>query len=133
MQIHKYSEHENENLEAAMRKGEPMLAVISFDCEQAYMGHIDECVEHHILLTKVGLPSTDIDKYFRIIFDNEEVNWTFICPPDYKSIADRTRRVAAFYKDGFTAISEFIVELGLLADIRIPKRYRRHIDALKGD
>jgi hypothetical protein len=131
VQIHKYAEHED--LDAAMRKGEPMLAVISFDGTQAYMGHIDECIEHHVLLTKVGLSSTDIDKYFRIIFDNDSVDWTFICPPDYKSVTDQTRRITAFYKDGFAVISAFMVELGLLADIRIPKRYRRHIDALKGD
>ncbi|MCL2402414.1 MAG: hypothetical protein FWC90_07210 [Oscillospiraceae bacterium] len=131
MRIHKYSEHEN--LDAAMQNGEPMLAVISFDGKQAYMGHIDECIEHHILLTKAGLSSTDIDKYFRIIFDSDCADWTFICPPDYKSITDRTRRIAAFYKDGFAVISAFMVELGLLADIKIPKRYRRHIDALQDD
>jgi hypothetical protein len=127
LQIHKYTEHED--LEAAIQKGEPMIAVISFDGNQAYMGHIDECLEHHILLAKTGLSSADIDKYFRIIFDDDGTDWTFICPPDYKNITDRTRRVAAFYKDGFAAISAFMVELGLLLDVRIPKRYRRHMDA----
>ncbi|MCL2409835.1 MAG: hypothetical protein FWC96_09565 [Oscillospiraceae bacterium] len=131
MQIHKYSEHED--IDAVMRAGEPMLAVISFDGKQAYMGHIDECMEHHILLTKTGMSGADIDKYFRIIFDNDGADWTFICPPDYKAITDRTRRVAAFYRDGFAVISAFLVELGLLVDIKIPKRYRRHIEALRDE
>ena len=131
MQINRYAEHID--LAATLSAGEPMLAVISFDGTQAHMGHVDECLEHHVLLAKLGLSSLDIDKYFRIVFDSSGADWTFICPPDYKGIADRTRRIAAFYRDGFTAISEFMAELGLLVDIRIPTRYRRHIDALRDD
>jgi len=89
------------DIDLAMQKGEPMLAVISFDGKNAYSGHIDECVEHNILLNKVGLSEIDIDKYFRIIFSDDGADWTFICPPDYKNISDRTHRIAAFYKDCF--------------------------------
>ncbi|MDR2728354.1 MAG: hypothetical protein LBB56_04420 [Chitinispirillales bacterium] len=128
MNIHKFAE--NEDLDAALQKGEPILAVISFDGKDAYMGHIDECMEHHILLAKSGLSSGDVDKYFRIVFDSDGADWTFACPSDYKRISDRTRRIAAFYKDGIAAISAFLVELGLLIDIKIPKRYRRHLNAL---
>jgi hypothetical protein len=49
---------------------------------------------------------------------------------NYKNISDRTRRIAEFYKDGFGAISAFLSEIGYLCDINIPKRYRRHFDAL---
>ncbi|MCL2580333.1 MAG: hypothetical protein FWE32_09960 [Oscillospiraceae bacterium] len=91
---------------------------------------MDECVEHHILLQKVGLPSRDIDKYFRIIFDSESANWTFVCPPGYKGIARKDKRITAFYSDGFGVISAFLAALGRLVDITIPKRYRRHMDAL---
>lgn len=128
MNITKYSVHEN--LDEAMAKDEPMLAIILFNGQQAYMGHIDECMEHHILLAKVGLSSGDIDKYFRIIFDHEGADWTFICPPDYKNIFDKTRRIAEFYKDGFVVISQFLSEIGYFVDIKIPKRYRRHFDAM---
>ena len=128
MKITRYNERED--LDRAMENNEPMIAVIRFDSQQAYMGHIDECMEHHILLQKVGLPSRDIDKYFRIIFDKESADWTFICPPDYKGIGDKARRVKAFYADGFGAISAFLAMLGYFVDITIPKRYRRHFDAL---
>jgi len=128
--ITKYSEHED--LDKAMEKNKPMLAVIGFNGEHAYMGHIDECMEHHILLQKVGLPRSDIDKHFRIIFDSESADWIFICPPSYKKIADKRRRIAVFYADGFKIISAFLSELGCFADIGIPKRYRRHFDALGG-
>lgn len=131
MEIVKYSE--SEDIDKAMEKDEPFLAVISFDGKRAYMGHIDECVEHHILLAKVELPSADIDKYFRILFDKEGADWTFICPPDYKGITDKTRRIAEFYKDGFTEISDFLSQIGYFIDIKIPKRYRRHFDMMKPD
>ena len=119
------------DIDLAMQKGEPMLAIISFDRKNAYIGQIDECVEHNILLNKVGLAEMDIDKYFRIIFSYDGADWTFICPPDYKSISDRTRRIAAFYRDGFAVISDFLAELGFYVELRIPKRYRRHIDSLQ--
>jgi hypothetical protein len=129
--ITRYSQFED--LDAAMKKDDPFLAVISFDGERAYMGHIDESVEHHLLLMKVGLRSTDIDKYFRIIFDRESADWTFICPPDYRGIEDRTRRITAFYNDGFRVIAAFLSEIGYFSDIKIPKRYRRHFEALAGE
>ncbi|MDR1736812.1 MAG: hypothetical protein LBR85_08115 [Oscillospiraceae bacterium] len=128
MEIIRYSEQIDAH--AAISNGEPMLAVISFDCKKAYMAHIDEALEHHILLAKVNLPGAEIDRYFRIVFDNEGADWTFVCPPDYKGIVDRARRIAEFYKDGFAAISAFLSEIGLFADIKIPRRYRRHFDEL---
>ena len=52
-------------------KDEPLMAVISFDGSKAYVCHIDDGVEHNILLMKVGYKGTEIDKFFRIIFDKE--------------------------------------------------------------
>lgn len=128
MNVTKYAEHED--IAQAMRNDEPFLAVISSDGQNAYMGHIDECMEHHILLQKVGLKSGDIDKYFRIVFDKEGADWTFICPPDYKGIKDKQRRIIAFYTDGFGAISAFLSSIGYFVDIKIPKRYRRHFEVV---
>jgi len=125
MEIIKYQE--NENLDAALRDGEPFLAVISFDGSRAIIGHVDECMEHHILLAKAGLPASDIDRYFRVVFDRDGADWTFVCPSDYRNIDEKTRRITRFYKDGFTVISEFLAALGLLVEIRIPRRYGRHI------
>ncbi len=118
------------SVDEAISKDEPMLAVIAFDGSKAYVSHIDDAVEHHILLNKVGASSTDIDQYFRIIFNKESADWTFVCPPDYNGIKDKVRRITAFYKDGITAISDFLSQMGYFVDIKIPKRYRRHFDMM---
>ncbi len=128
MEIIKINDYET--VENAVTKDEPLMAVISFKGDKAYVSHLDDGVEHHILLNKAGQSPIDIDKYFRIIFDKEGADWTFVCPSDYKHISDRTKRIAEFYKDGFSAISEFLSEFGYLVDIKIPHRYRRHFDAL---
>ena len=103
---------------------------ISFDIETVILSQIDEAMEHHILLAKTGFKQNDIDKYFRIIFDRDGADWTFVCPPDYKNIKDKQRRIGEFYKDGFSAISAVLHELGYLIGLNIPKRYRRHFDML---
>ena len=118
---------------AAIKDGEPMLVLISFDGKTAIMSHIDESFEHHILLEKVGIDSREIDKYFRIVLDNEGADWTFVCPPDYKGIEDKQRRITAFYKDGFAAISDVLSGLGMMVGINIPKRYRRHFDYMMSE
>jgi hypothetical protein len=130
MEIIKYNG--NMPVDEAIKVDDPLLAVISFDGEKAFVSHIDEAVEHHILLRKVGYTGTEIDRFFRIAVDRAEgASWTFICPADYKNISDKTRRIAAFYKDGFAVISRFLSEIGYLVDISIPKRYRRHLEELK--
>jgi hypothetical protein len=130
MEIIKYDG--NMPVDEAMRVDDPLLAVISFDSGKAIVSHIDEAVEHHTLLRKAGYTGTEIDEYFRIAVDRAEgASWTFVCPADYKNITDKTRRVAAFYKDGFAVISNFLSEIGYLVDISIPKRYRRHLEELK--
>ena len=128
MQINKYQE--NENIDDALKNGEPLLAVISLDGKTAYVGHLDECVEHNILLTKAGLKGTDIDKYFRIIFNTEGADWTFVAPAGYKGITNKEKRITAFYNDGFKIISQFLADFGVPVEIKIPARYRRHINYL---
>lgn len=123
----------SESVDQAIKQDEPLMAVISFDGSQAYVSHLDDGGEHHILLQKAGQPSTDIDKYFRIIFDQDGADWTFICPPDYKGITRKDKRIQAFYRDGIAVISEFLSELGYLCDIKIPKRYKRHLNAMLGE
>ena len=54
-------------------------------------------MEHHILLMKAGYKDTDIDKFFRIVLDKSGADWTFICPPDYKNIPFKDKRIEAFY------------------------------------
>ena len=125
--------NDTDTVENAIANDQPLMAVIDFKGENAFVSHLDDGVEHHILLAKADKSMNDIDKYFRIIFDQESASWTFICPPDYKGITDKTRRIAAFYKDGFSIISEFLAEFGYLVEIKMPKRYGRHIEDLKGE
>lgn len=131
MEIIKYNDYDS--VENAIEKNEPLMAVISFDGSKAYVCHLDDGVEHHILLQKVGCLGNDIDKFFRIIFDKEGADWTFICPPNYRNISYKSRRIKAFYRDGISAISEFLSEMGYFCDIRIPARYRRHFDIMMED
>jgi hypothetical protein len=131
MEIIEYNDYES--VKNAREKDEPLMAVISFDVSKAYVCHIDDGVEHHILLTKVGYKGTEIDEFFRIIFDKDCADWTFICPPDYKNIKYKSKRIKQFYKDGISAISEFLADFGYLCDIKIPKRYSRHLNVMLED
>ena len=117
-------------VQAAVSKDEPLLAVISFDGSTAVMSPSDDAVEHHILLRQAGMKDTDIDKYFRIVFDRDGADWTFDCPPDYKDIPLKGNRTEAFYKDGFAVISDFLHSIGYMVGINIPKRYSRHFEAI---
>ena len=128
MEIIKYPSEADVN--NAISNKEPLLVLISFDGKTVITSHIDEAMEHHILLLKAGFSDKDIDKYFRIILDDEGADWTFVCPPDYKNILDKNRRIKAFYKDGFSIISDVLQELGFMVGINIPRRYRRHFDML---
>ncbi|MBQ9604477.1 MAG: hypothetical protein IJR45_03590 [Firmicutes bacterium] len=126
MKIQIYSE-QNEDI---LKSEEPKLALISYDEEMAITGLLDEFVEHHILLEKAGYDSRTLDKYYRIIFDDETAEWTFVCPSGYKGIADKQKRIKTFYNEGFAAISKFLSETDYFCDINIPKRYRRHFEMM---
>lgn len=128
MNIIKYPSTEDVN--KAIAEDEPLLAVMSFDGKTAIMNQIDEAMEHHILLMKSGYKDTDIDKFFMIVLDQSGADWTFICPPNYKNIPFKDKRIEAFYKDGFAVISDFLHSIGYIVGINIPKRYRRHLDAM---
>ncbi len=121
---------DKENVTSAMEQDEPLLVLISFSGEQVIISQIDEAVEHHILLRKVGLPDTDIDKYFRIVLDRSGADWTFVCPPDYCGMTRKDKRIERFFKDGMTVIPEALKELGYDVPVEIPKRYRRHFDMM---
>lgn len=131
MDIRKFPDENSVN--SAISADEPLLAVISFDGKTTIVSHIDEAVEHQILLMKAGFRDTDIYKYFRIVLDKSGADWTFVCPPDYKNIAYKDKRIEAFYKDGFSVISDFLHSMGYLVGINIPKRYRRYLDVISDE
>ena len=114
-----------EAVEAARRDREPLLLLVSVDGETAVIAPADEAVEHHILLDRAGKAgliegdSRDIDRYFRAVVDEEGAGWTFVCPAGYKGISDKGRRIAAFYRDGFAAISEALGIMRIFVGIRL--------------
>lgn len=121
---------DGETVKTAMEQDEPLLVLISFDGEQVIASQIDDAVEHHILLRKVDLPDTDIDKYFRIVLDRSGADWTFVCPPDYSGITCKDKRIERFFKDGMTIIPKVLNEMEYDVEVEIPKRYRRHFDMM---
>ena len=121
---------DGETVKTAMEQDEPLLVLISFDGEQVIASQIDDAVEHHILLRKVDLPDTDIDKYFRIVLDRSGADWTFVCPPDYSGITRKDKRIERFFKDGMTIIPKVLNEMEYDVEVEIPKRYRRHFDMM---
>ncbi|MEM0529572.1 hypothetical protein WGC32_04475 [Zongyangia sp. HA2173] len=128
MTIIKYPSEEAVN--QAIQKDEPLLVLISYNEERVIMSSVDDAPEHHILLKLAGFSELDIDQYFRIVLDKSGADWTFVCPPDYKGITNKQYRLSQFYKDGFTAISHALSELGYLVGINIPTRYQRYFDML---
>lgn len=110
-------------VDAAIEKDQGCLALISFDGKSAYIGPASEYYEHHILLSYAGLPATKVDSMFRIFFDSESADWTFVCPPDYKGISFENRRIKTYYNDGISTISYFLDQIGVDSDINIPRRY----------
>lgn len=130
MEIIKYYGSDTEKKEFINHDDEPLMAVISHDASLAVVSLLDEGCEHHILLSK-ALDKHDIDKYYRIIFDIDGADWTFVCPPDYKNITNKEKRITQFFNDGVDVITAFLKEIGYNdAQINIPKRYRRHMDYL---
>lgn len=122
-----------EAVQSAISAHEPLTVLVAFDGSEALVGPIDEVMEHYILLMKLNRDPADLDRYFRIVLDEDGADWTFVCPAEYKSIPDKQHRIQEFYKDGFSTIPEAIKSLGFLVGIDIPKRYRRHFDLMSND
>ena len=105
------------------------MAVIAHDGTHAVVSLLDEGCEHHLLLAN-ALDKYNIDEYFRFIFDIEGADWTFVCPPDYKGIANKEKRIESFFGDGVDVITEFLKQIDYNVPVNIPKRYRRHMEYL---
>lgn len=109
---------------------EPLMALIAVDGSHAYVSSLDDGFEHLILYRRIKGNEKGFEDYFRIIFDMDGTDWTFVCPSDYKGITTKEKRIETFYRDGFFEITEFLKEIGYPTIIDIPRRYRRHIDYL---
>jgi len=115
----------------AVKNNDPIIMLASFDGKTVLIAGIDDALEHHVLLKKMGYKETDIDLYFRLVVNRSGADWTFVCPSDYKGIANRRKRIEAFWVDGHRVISEALKTIGYMVDIVIPKRFRRHIEQMK--
>ena len=109
---------------------EPLIAAISYDESKTIIGLLDEGVEHSVMLRKVLGTDKDIDKYYRIIFDTDGADWTFVCPVNYMDITNKEKRIERFYNNGYKTICKFLKEIGYPEIVEIPKRYRRHYNYL---
>lgn len=116
---------DQEQVNKAIEVDDPLLMLISFDGSEILLSHIDDAVEHVILLRKLNYRETEIDKFFRVVIDREGADWTFVCPTNYKGISSKEKRIKTFYNDGVTQISKAMQTIGYNAEIHIPQRYRR--------
>lgn len=112
---------------------EPLMAAISYDEKVALVSLLDDAVEHSVLLRKMLGTDEDIDKYYRIIFNQNGADWTFVYPSRYNGISDKEKRIKEFYDEGYKAICRFLKEMNYPEIVEIPKRYRRHLDYLTND
>ncbi len=124
---------DKDNVASAMEQDDPLLVLISYNGETLITSQIDEAVEHHILLRKVNIPDTDIDKYFRLVVDHSGADWTFVCPLNYSSISRKDKRIECYFKDGMRIIPQALKAIGYDVPVAIPKRYRRHFDIMNGE
>lgn len=110
---------DKETVTARFGTSEMFILAITYDEETAAIAPIDEAPEHYILLNKAGIGEINLDRCFRVVFDDEAAEWTFVCPSDYAHIADKQKRIAQFYKDGFRTISHVLSDLGYMIDLTI--------------
>lgn len=115
----------------AMQVNDPLLMLVSYDGKEILLANIDDAFEHHVLLKKLDYKETAIDKFFRVVLNQEGADWTFVCPKNYKGIGSQEKRIEIFYNDGIVQISKAIQKIGYNAEIQIPQRYRRHFNMLK--
>lgn len=119
---------DEQSVKNAMRADDPLLLLVSHDGQRLIVSGIDDAGEHIILLRLAGFRDSDLDNYYRLVVNRDGADWTFVCPPDYQNITDKSRRIQQFYKDGFRTIPHALEAIGYLVGIDIPRRYRRHID-----
>ena len=124
---------DKETVTARFGTSEMFILAITYDEETAAIAPIDEAPEHYILLNKAGIGEINLDRCFRVVFDDKAAEWTFVCPSDYAHIADKQKRIAQFYKDGCRTISHVLSDMGYMIDLTIPRRYRRHFDIMSGN
>lgn len=110
---------DKETVTARFGTSEMFILAITYDAETAAIAPIDEAPEHYILLNKAGIGEINLDRCFRVVFDDKAAEWTFVCPSDYAHIADKQKRIAQFYKDGFRTISHVLSDLGYMIDLTI--------------
>ncbi|PKM81192.1 MAG: hypothetical protein CVU89_10440 [Firmicutes bacterium HGW-Firmicutes-14] len=115
----------------AMQVNDPLLMLVSYDGNEILLANIDDAFEHHILLKKLDYKDTEIDRFFRVVLNQEGADWTFVCPRGYKGISNQDKRMETFFNDGVNQISKAIRTIGYNAKIQIPQRYRRHFNMLK--
>ena len=93
------------------------LAAVSLDGSTAYVGAADTVGDHIALLEAFDEYSPA--GFFRLSFNSLTAEWTFSCPRNYKGIADDSKRIDAYYRDGLRVLPEFLVMFGYFSKLKI--------------
>lgn len=115
MNIIKYPSDEAVN--EAVKNDSPFLAAVSLDGSTAYVGTAEAAGDHIALLEAFDEYSPT--GFFRLSFNSLTAEWTFSCPRNYKGIADDSKRIDAYYRDGLRVLPEFLVMFGYFSKLKI--------------
>ena len=115
MNIIKYPSDEAVN--EAVISDSSFLAAVSLDGSTAYVGTAEAAGDHIALLEAFDEYSPT--GFFRLSFNSLTAEWTFSCPRNYKGIADDSKRIDAYYRDGLRVLPEFLVMFGYFSKLKI--------------
>jgi len=121
---------EKQSIENAKQIDDPLFMCVSHDGNTVLLAPADVVGCHITMLSKFGYKEPDIDKFYRVVINKGGADWTFICLEDYKGITNAGARIKTFYEDGNIMIANAIKAIGYDCPIEIPKRYRRHLNAM---
>lgn len=124
MNYKKYPNEDTVNFQIS-KKEELTIAVPFYENKPVLMSSCGE--DHFELFSHYGDAADLQNKYFCICADGETALWYCECPIDYKGIKDRKSRTAQFYRDGCTAISKVLSDIGYYSDLIIPTKYRKKL------
>lgn len=106
-------------VDEAIQGNDLLLMIVSFDGNFLIISSVDDAYDFPVLTKPDNFREYGTDKYFRFTLNQNDVAWTFICPPGYKEINNQDDRIEQYHKDGVATISKAIKCIGY--DCNIPE------------